>query len=234
MDSTFKVDSRALIPRPETEVLVNLVLNHPALSKIENPAIVDVGTGSGCIILSIAAAKKDGKYLAIDTSDKALELARENAALLRGVPLSRVLPHLFPPPYAPGVQGAIAELRRRGYVLGIVSSGVALVAERVREDLGLDFAVANELLVEDGRFTGEARLRVGLWDKLRVVEAEAARWGLSLSEVAFVGDHLNDVPVLKAVGCGLAYAPKDPQVAAAARHVLKHFNQLPALLGKRS
>ncbi len=159
---------------------------------------------------------------------------RENAVLLRGVPLSWVLPHLFPPPYAPGVPGAIAELRRRGYILGIVSSGVALVAERVREELGLDFAVANELPLEDGRFTGEAVLRVGLWDKLRVVEAEAARRGLSLAEVAFVGDHLNDVPVLKAVGCGLAYAPKDPQVAAAARHVLEHFDQLPALLGKRS
>jgi len=83
LDSTFKIDSRALIPRPETEVLVNLVLNHPDLLKLEKPAIIDVGTGSGCIILSIAAALKNGKYLAIDTSDKALELARENAALLQ-------------------------------------------------------------------------------------------------------------------------------------------------------
>jgi len=188
--------------------------------------------------LGVAAGLKEeweallSRYL--DRPDSYPKWVRENAALLRGVPLSRVLPKLFPPPYAPGVPEAIAELRRRGYVLGIVSSGLALVAERVRKELGLDFAVANELLVENGRFTGEAVLRVGLWDKLRVVEAEAARRGLSLAEVAFVGDHLNDVPVLKAVGCGLAYAPKDPQVAAAARHVLEHFDQLPALLGKRS
>jgi release factor glutamine methyltransferase len=83
MDYTFKTDSRALIPRPETEILVNMVLNHPSLWQKESPAIVDIGTGSGCIILSIAAAKNNGKYLAIDTSDSALELARENAALMQ-------------------------------------------------------------------------------------------------------------------------------------------------------
>jgi release factor glutamine methyltransferase len=82
MNSTFKVDKRALIPRPETEVMVNMILECKSIWEQESPAIVDVGTGSGCIILSIAAALKDGKYLAIDTSDKALELARENAALL--------------------------------------------------------------------------------------------------------------------------------------------------------
>ncbi|MBC7092626.1 haloacid dehalogenase-like hydrolase, partial [Candidatus Bipolaricaulota bacterium] len=117
-----------------------------------------------------------------------------------------------------------------GYMLGIVSSGVSLVAERVREELGLHFAVANELLIEDGRFTGEAVVRVGLDDKLPVVEAQARRLSCPLAEVAFVGDHLNDIPVLAAVGCGIAYAPKAPAVAAAARFVTDDFRTIPALL----
>jgi len=172
------------------------------------------------------------KYL--DRPDSYPDWVRENAALLKGVPVGRVLPQLFPPPYAPGVPQALAELKRRGLILGIVSSGVALVADRVREELDLDFAVANELVVQEGRFTGEAVLRVGLWDKLETVEAEAARRGLSLAEVAFVGDHCNDVPVLEAVGCGIAYAPKDPRVAAAARYVIRDFRELPPHIPLRS
>jgi len=79
MDYVFKVDSRALIPRPETELLVNSVLKCESLWQNDRPAIVDVGTGSGCIVLSLAAVRKNGKYLAIDISENALSLARENA-----------------------------------------------------------------------------------------------------------------------------------------------------------
>jgi release factor glutamine methyltransferase len=83
MNHIFKSDRRALIPRPETEVLVNLMLHTDAIWQVETPHIVDVGTGSGCIALSLAAARPNAKVLAIDTSDSALELARENAARLK-------------------------------------------------------------------------------------------------------------------------------------------------------
>lgn len=162
--------------------------------------------------------------------DRYPDWVRENAALLRDVPVARVADAIFPPPYAPGARETVARLRDDGYMLGIVSSGVSLVAERVREELGLHFAVANELLIEDGRFTGEAVVRVGLDDKLPVVEAQARRLSCPLAEVAFVGDHLNDIPVLAAVGCGIAYAPKAPAVAAAARFVTDDFRTIPALL----
>jgi len=82
MNHVFKTDRRALIPRPETEVLVNLVLDCTDLWLAKSPAIIDVGTGSGCIILSLADARPDGRYLAIDISEDALSLARENAAEL--------------------------------------------------------------------------------------------------------------------------------------------------------
>lgn len=162
--------------------------------------------------------------------DRYPEWVRENARLLQGIPVKTVTEKIFPPPYAPGVPEAIDELKRAGLILGIVSSGVSLVAERVKEELGLDFCVANELIVSDGVFTGEAVIRVGLADKLRVVEAEAERLGLDLAEIAFVGDHINDIPVLKTVGLGIAYAPKDPEVARAARVVVEDFRQIPSVL----
>ncbi|MFU8779504.1 MAG: peptide chain release factor N(5)-glutamine methyltransferase [Kiritimatiellia bacterium] len=82
MQHIFKSDRRALIPRPETEMLVQRVLADEALWARECPSIVDVGTGSGCIVLSLAAEHRDARYLALDISADALSLARENAQRL--------------------------------------------------------------------------------------------------------------------------------------------------------
>lgn len=77
----FKTDNRALIPRPETEELVDIILK----SEIkENAHIIDVGCGSGVIGLTLAAelASQGVVVTLVDISEDALELARENAALL--------------------------------------------------------------------------------------------------------------------------------------------------------
>lgn len=77
----LKVDKRALIPRPETEQLVELVLNSTRIRESEKPLVVDLGTGTGCIILSLAQELQDGIFVGLDISPDALDLARENAAL---------------------------------------------------------------------------------------------------------------------------------------------------------
>lgn len=77
----FLVDRRALIPRPETEQLVQRVLDDRDLWQAPHPRIVDFGTGSGCIAVSLARERPQGIYLATDISAEALDLARANAAL---------------------------------------------------------------------------------------------------------------------------------------------------------
>jgi release factor glutamine methyltransferase len=77
---TLKCDRRALIPRPETEELVTRVLKFLQTRKAARPFVVDVGTGTGAIILSIAKEYKDeGIFLGTDISADAIELATENA-----------------------------------------------------------------------------------------------------------------------------------------------------------
>lgn len=75
---TLKCDRRALIPRPETEELVTLVIED--MKRRSNPFVVDVGTGSGAIILSIAMESAGGIFLGTDISADAIALAGENAA----------------------------------------------------------------------------------------------------------------------------------------------------------
>jgi release factor glutamine methyltransferase len=75
---TLAVDARALIPRPETEIVVERALAH--LHGLEAPRVLDVGTGSGAIALAIADEHPGARVTAIDVSADALSLARENAA----------------------------------------------------------------------------------------------------------------------------------------------------------
>jgi release factor glutamine methyltransferase len=81
MGLRFKVDNRALIPRPETEILVEQALIRLIEAGIRSPQILDLGTGSGCIAVSIAKSLKHADVWASDISSTALQLAGENAAL---------------------------------------------------------------------------------------------------------------------------------------------------------
>jgi release factor glutamine methyltransferase len=73
----FKVNKHTLIPRPETEELVDWILSENPDKK--NLSAVDIGTGSGCIAISIAKNKPDWKVSAFDISDEAIAIAKGNA-----------------------------------------------------------------------------------------------------------------------------------------------------------
>jgi release factor glutamine methyltransferase len=75
---SFDVSPAVLVPRPETETLVLEALG--TLKPLAAPAVLDLGTGSGCIAVSIAYQKKDARVTAVDVSPDALAVARRNAA----------------------------------------------------------------------------------------------------------------------------------------------------------
>ncbi len=77
MDLEFKVNNSVLIPRPETEELVRLMLKED----LDGKEILDIGTGSGCIAISLAKNLPNARITALDISKDALDVARENANL---------------------------------------------------------------------------------------------------------------------------------------------------------
>ena len=78
----FNVNQNVLIPRPETEELVEWIISSAVnIPKFKNIKILDIGTGSGCIAISLAKNIPNAQVSAIDISDKALATAKENADL---------------------------------------------------------------------------------------------------------------------------------------------------------
>lgn len=77
MSLDFEVNDQVLIPRWDTEILVELALER--LKDIPDPRVVDVGTGSGAIIVSLAHFLNRGRFFAIDIAPKALQVAQRNA-----------------------------------------------------------------------------------------------------------------------------------------------------------
>ena len=80
LNNDFYVNDSVLIPRPETEELVKWVLDDINKYKITSPHLMDIGTGSGCIAISLAKANREIKLTAIDLSKEALIVAKKNAS----------------------------------------------------------------------------------------------------------------------------------------------------------
>ena len=86
MNMRFKVDERVLIPRPETEELVEWVtsaVKEEMMGRIGQRRILDIGTGSGCIPIALKSTLSEASIWSLDASEDALALARENARMLR-------------------------------------------------------------------------------------------------------------------------------------------------------
>ncbi|VWX57971.1 N5-glutamine methyltransferase, modifies release factors RF-1 and RF-2 [Burkholderiales bacterium 8X] len=108
----LQVDARVLVPRPDTETLVEWALE--CLAPIAEPAVLDLGTGSGAIALAIAKSRPDARVTAVDASEDALAVARANADRLglqldlregdwfAGLPRHFTLVASNPPYIAPG------------------------------------------------------------------------------------------------------------------------------------
>jgi phosphoserine phosphatase len=134
---------------------------------------------------------------------------RERVALLEGVPVKALDDVYDAIQLAPGARTMVRVLRRLGYRFAIVSGGFSQIADRLAADLGIHFARANELEIEDGfltgRIVGEVVDRAGKAAALRQFAAEV---GVSEASTIAIGDGANDLDMLNAAGLGIAYNAK--------------------------
>jgi phosphoserine phosphatase len=150
------------------------------------------------------------------------ESLRQRVATLAGLPesvLDDVAGELL---LTSGARTTIRTLKRLGFRCGVVSGGFIRVIQSLVDELGLDFAAANELEVVDGRLTGqvigEIIDRPGKAAALRRFADEA---GVPLAQCVAVGDGANDIDMISAAGLGVAFNAK-PALREVADTALSH------------
>jgi release factor glutamine methyltransferase len=115
----FKVNKHVLIPRPETEELVDWIVKD--IPKNRNLKILDIGTGSGCIAISIAKNLPNAEVFAIDVSTEALQVAQKNMSL------NKVAIHF--------IKADILSLKKLPYSFDIIVSNPPYVREMEKEKM---------------------------------------------------------------------------------------------------
>lgn len=145
------------------------------------------------------------------------ESLRRRLALLKGLDAAVLEDVAATLPLTEGAERLIANLKRLGFKIAIISGGFTYFGERLKKLLGVDYVYANTLQVKDGRLTGKvAGAIVDGARKAELLRRLAEREGIDLQQVIAVGDGANDLPMLGIAGLGIAFHAK-PKVKEGAR-----------------
>jgi phosphoserine phosphatase len=134
---------------------------------------------------------------------------RARVALLKGLPAAALEEVYRTIPFTPGAKTLVRVLKRLGFRTAVISGGFSFFTDRLKAELGLDYAFANDLAIDNGRVTGAVHGTIvdGV-RKAELLEEIAAREGITLDQVIAIGDGANDLPMLGKAGLGIAFNAK--------------------------
>jgi phosphoserine phosphatase len=144
---------------------------------------------------------------------------RERLSLLKGLPATIFEDLRSVLDITKGVPELIRALGRLGVKTAVISGGFLPLTSWLAEQLGIDYAYANEVIIEDGKLTGEAKgAIVGKERKRDLLVEIAAKEKIDLSQTIAVGDGANDLLMIDKAGLGVAWNAKPRvQMEAGAR-----------------
>jgi phosphoserine phosphatase len=135
------------------------------------------------------------------------EFCKRDALLWKGLDVSRVNNMLQDIEYHKGSLEVIKALKKRSIFNIILSTGLSLLVEKVKEDLGMDMALSNELLSACARLTGEIKINVEFNKKGYLVEKILKEIGVSREDACAIGDGEGDAGMFEAVGLAIGFHP---------------------------
>ena len=133
-------------------------------------------------------------------------------------------------PLTKNCERTIAELKDRGYKIGIISDSYTIAAGFVADRLNLDFIMANKLQIFNGKITGKVDMplgwdRIGCYCKISVckryhLEESAHQFCVPIENTLAVGDTKSDICMIQRAGVGVAFMPKDEEIKKASDKVV--------------
>jgi phosphoserine phosphatase len=163
------------------------------------------------------------------------ESLRLRVAKLKGLPESAMQEIAASLPMTEGAERLIANLKRVGYKIAIISGGFTYFGKVLQQKLGVDYLYANDLEIENGLLTGRVKGEiVDAARKAQLLREIAERENLSLQQIIAVGDGANDLPMLSLAGLGIAFHAK-PKVKQGAKQAISTLglDSILYLLGMR-
>jgi len=140
------------------------------------------------------------------------EFCRRDAAIWQGMKVSDVKRILNEIPFQPGTEEVMGYLKGKRVKLGMISSGLSFLADWVKEKFGFDYAVANDLVTEDGILTGDIRINVHYDQKAEWVEEARQKFNVQREEILAVGDSTGDIPMFQRCGFSVAFNCFSPKL----------------------
>ncbi len=109
-------------------------------------------------------------------------------------------------PFTPGAKKLVKILKKLGYKTAVISGGFTFFTDRLKNELGLDYAFANELEIKDGKLTGKVLGEIINGEfKAKILEDIADKEDITLDQVVAIGDGANDLLMLDKAGLGIAF-----------------------------
>ncbi|MBW2122720.1 MAG: HAD-IB family phosphatase [Deltaproteobacteria bacterium] len=149
------------------------------------------------------------------------EFCRRDAMVWKGMRADDLRAIADSVPYHAGVFELRDFLRAKGLRLAGISSGLSILSTRVERELGLDFSVANDLLVEKGVLTGEVRIKVAHDGKRTWMEEVMRRFGVQGREIVAVGDSRGDLGMFSLSGFRVSFNSSSPELVREADLVVE-------------
>lgn len=138
------------------------------------------------------------------------ESLKRRVALLKGLEESKLQSILSKIKLTDGVPDFIQKVQNIGYKTAIISGGFQYFANFFKKELNIDYAFANDLVIKDGKLTGEIKGSiVNAEKKAMLLEVLAQQENLKLEQVVAIGDGANDLAMLSKAGLGIAFHAKE-------------------------
>ena len=212
-----------------------------SIDRMQKMVIFDMDALLETDFLLYAAAGNNWERPLIDIYTSGMpqeEQLRSIAQLFKGMSLPELQHTLDSIPLVPDAKATISQLKRKGYICVLVTGGFDVVANHLKNKLGIDYSFANRLVMEKSAATGEVIIpdffqsfnEPGfVYNKSAILDYFTSKFNIPVKNTIYIGNEEEDVPMIKAAGLGVVLSTASPAARLSADEVIRENSLKPIL-----